>query len=97
MLGAKRKSPACAAALDLFASLYGAEAGNLALKYLAVGGVFLAGKIAASLAPTLKRVMLPSFRDKGRMRPLMERMPVAIVKSSSVGLHGAARYAAARG
>jgi len=93
-LGASRKSAACTAALELFASLYGAEAGNLALKTLSVGGVFLAGKIAASNLPVLERLFLPSFLDKGRMSPLLARMPVAVVKSSSIGLYGAARHAA---
>ena len=94
LLGASGKSKACAAALSMFASLYGAEAGNLALKFLAVGGVFLAGKIASNLAPTLEKWFIPAFLDKGRMGPLLASMPVAIVKSSSVGLHGAARHAA---
>jgi glucokinase len=88
------ESEACTRALDLFASLYGAEAGNLALKYLAVGGVFVAGNIAARLLPTLERRFVPAFVDKGRFGPLLARVPVAVVKSSSIGLHGSARHAA---
>ena len=93
-LGSVKASKACTQALTLFASLYGAEAGNLALKYLAVGGVFLAGKIAASILPALEESFVPAFVDKGRFRPLLSKVPVAVVKSSSIGLHGSARHAA---
>ena len=93
-LGAAGKSKTCKEALDLFGSLYGAEAGNLALKYLAVGGVFLAGNIASALLPTLERQFAPAFLDKGRFAALLERVPVAVVKSSSIGLYGSARHAA---
>jgi glucokinase len=93
-LGSVGDSEACRLALELFASLYGAEAGNLALKFLATGGVFLAGKIAASILPTLTAQFVPAFVDKGRFRSLLEGLPVAVVKSSSVGLYGSARHAA---
>jgi glucokinase len=93
-LGASGKSQTCRRTLDLFASIYGAEAGNLALKYLAVGGVFVAGNIAAHLIPTLEKHFGPAFVDKGRFSPMMKAMPVAVVKSSSIGLHGSARHAA---
>jgi glucokinase len=93
-LGASGESEACARTLDLFAAVYGAEAGNLALKFLAVGGVFLAGGIAASLLPTLEAKLPPAFLDKGRFRPLLETVPVTVVKSSQIGLYGSARHAA---
>jgi glucokinase len=93
-LGASGGSRACAEALALFVSIYGAEAGNLALKYLAVGGVFLAGKIAASILPALENSFVPAFVDKGRFGPLLRSVPIAVVKSSSIGLHGSARHAA---
>ncbi len=93
-LGVSRESEAATHAVELFASLYGAEAGNLALKYLATGGVFLAGKIAASMVATLAQRFVPSFVDKGRFGPLLATVPVAVVKSSSIGLHGSARHAA---
>jgi glucokinase len=93
-LGAAHESKACAQALSLFAGAYGAEAGNLALKFLAVGGVFLAGKIASSIVPALEESFVPAFLDKGRFKPLLEKVPVAIVKSSSIGLYGSARHAA---
>ncbi len=93
-LGAAKRSEAGKLALDRFASLYGAEAGNLALKLLAVGGVFVAGTIAASNIPTLEERFVPAFLDKGRFRGLLEKVPVAVVRSASVGLYGTARHAA---
>ena len=93
-LALANKSEACREALGLFASVYGAEAGNLALKFLAVGGVFVAGGIAAAVVPALAEEFVPAFVDKGRFGPLLEQIPVAVVKSSSIGLHGSARHAA---
>ncbi len=93
-LGMSGKSEAAARAVDLFASMYGAEAGNLALKSLAVGGVFVCGNIAARMLPVLDRGGFQrAFVDKGRFTPLMERVPVAVVLDSDVGLAGAARVA----
>jgi len=93
-LGAGKRSEACVMALDLFASIYGAEAGNLALKTLSVGGVFVAGKIAATLVRTLEPWFMPAFVDKGRFGPLLAKVPVAVVLTPSIGLHGSARHAA---
>jgi glucokinase len=93
-LGTAKKSDACVQTLALFAGIYGAEAGNLALKFLATGGVFLAGKIASAMVPILGHRFAPAFVDKGRMSTLLQQIPVAIVKSSSIGLHGSARHAA---
>jgi glucokinase len=94
-LGLSGDSALCRKAVELFVSLYGAEAGNLALKFLATGGVFVAGGIAASLLPLLQNgPFLEAFRDKGRFRPVLERLPVFVVLDSRIGLAGAARYAA---
>jgi len=94
-LGASKKSVVCSRALDLFLGVYGAEAGNLALRFLATGGVFVAGGIAGSLVPRLRRgPFLEGFLDKGRFRPLLETVPVSVVLDSNVGLAGAARFAA---
>ncbi len=91
------RSEAASRAVDLFASMYGAEAGNLALKCLAVGGVFVCGNIAARMLPVFDRgAFYRAFVDKGRFTPLMERIPVAVVLDSSVGLAGAARVAQGR-
>ncbi len=87
-------SPLCADALDLFISLYGAEAGNLALKVMARGGVYLAGGVAPKILPKLMSPrFLDSFFDKGRMRPLLEAMPVRVVLNERAALLGAARCA----
>jgi glucokinase len=84
------EDPACAHALALFMSLYGAEAGNLALKTLPSGGLFVAGGIAPKLIATLKRgEFMGALLDKGRMRPVLERMHVAVVMNPQVGLLGA--------
>ena len=93
-LGRTGRSEACKLALGRFASLYGAEAGNLALKLLAVGGVFVAGTIAASNLQALEDRFVPAFLDKGRFVTLLEKMPLCVVKSASVGLYGTARHAA---
>ncbi len=92
-----RRSEAAARAVELFARLYGAEAGNLALKTLAVGGVFVCGNIAAQMAGRLEPYgFIEAFTAKGRFEALMRRIPVAVVTDSDVGLAGAARVALAR-
>jgi glucokinase len=96
-LGIAGKSEAASRAVDLFASMYGAEAGNLALKGLAVGGVFVCGNIAARMLPVLDRGgFRRAFVDKGRLTPLLERVPVAVVLDGDVGLAGAAGVALGR-
>ena len=98
-LGESGKSEAAARAVDLFARIYGAEAGNLALKTLAVGGVYVCGNIAAKMIGVLERggVFAKAFADKGRFAALMKKIPVAVVLDSDVGLAGAASVAMARG
>lgn len=81
--------------MDLFVDLYGAEAGNLALKLLPYGGLYIAGGIAAkNLALMKSGNFLQAMSDKGRMRPLMERIPVHVILNQDVGLVGAALSAA---
>lgn len=88
-------SALCRQALDVFVSVYGAEAGNLALKVLATGGVFLGGGIAPKILPRLREpTFVAAFVDKGRMRPLMEAIPVRVILNADTALLGAARYAA---
>lgn len=85
----------CAEALHLFVSLYGAEAGNLALKVVARGGVYVAGGIAPKILPKLlDGTFEASFLDKGRMRPVLEEIPVQVVLDPDAGLLGAAAIAA---
>jgi glucokinase len=91
------KSPLCEQALDIFVSIYGAEAGNLALKIMATGGVYVGGGIAPKILPKLvSRTFLDAFADKGRMRSLLESMPVHVIVNENTGLLGAARCAAVR-
>jgi glucokinase len=85
-------------ALDVWIAVYGAEASNLALKIMATGGLFLAGGISPKILGKLKGPrFMENFLDKGRMRPLVESMPVYVVTNDKAGLLGAARCAAVRG
>jgi glucokinase len=88
------KDDLAVSALDLFARIYGAEAGNLALKVLARGGVYIAGGIAAQIMGKLKDgEFLRAFADKGRFAGLLRDIPVHVVLNPKVGLMGAARVA----
>ena len=85
----------CANTLGLWARLYGEEAGNLALKLMATGGVWVGGGIAPKILPVLEGgAFLDGFFAKGRMRPLMESMSVHVVLDDRAALIGAARRAA---
>jgi len=89
---------ACAEAVRIFCSLYGAQAGNQALHYLATGGVYLGGGIAPAILPALRRgEFLSAFLDKGRMRDLLSRVPVIVILDPAAPLLGAAAYAAGGG
>jgi glucokinase len=77
-------------------SIYGAEAGNLALKIMAAGGVYLGGGIAPKILPKLSDgTFVRAFADKGRFSSLLEDIPVRVILSEKAALLGAARYAAA--
>ena len=91
-------NPLAAKALDLWISVYGAEAANLALKIMATGGLFLGGGISPKLLSKLTGpLFMQAFLDKGRMRPLVESIPVQVITNDRAGLLGAARFAAAQG
>ncbi len=85
----------CVATLALFARIYGAEAGNLALKALAVGGVYIAGGIAPKILPALAKedAFLGGFFAKGRFTDLMEKLHVSVALNPRAPLLGAAYYA----
>jgi glucokinase len=84
-------------ALDLWISVYGAEAGNLALKVMATGGIFLSGGITPKILPKLAGpLFMRAFLEKGRLRSLLETVPVQVIINDKAGLLGAARCAAAR-
>jgi len=91
------KSEICEKTLDMFVSTYGAEAGNLALKLLSVGGVYIGGGIAPRILEKLKDgTFMKAFTDKGRLSQLLINMPVRIILESRAALLGAAAYAEAR-
>lgn len=84
----------CADALDLFVSIYGAEAGNLALRGMTRAGIYLGGGIAPKILPALKgERFLQAFRDKDPHRELMSRIPVHVIRNEHASVLGAARYA----
>ena len=79
--------------LQLFSSILGAEAGNLVLKTMATGGVFLAGGIPSRIIPYLNsRVFLDSFFDKGIMSEMMPNVPIHIITNPDTAILGAAEY-----
>ncbi len=91
----KGTDPLCVAAAKLFCSLYGAEAGNLALKGLCTGGVFVGGGIAPKLLSLLKEPeFMAAFVDKGRFKTLLQGVPVVVAQNDKAPLIGAAHYAA---
>jgi glucokinase len=91
------KSEICEKTLDMFVSAYGSEAGNLALKLLSVGGVYIGGGIAPHILEKLKDgTFMKAFTDKGRLSQLLINMPVRIILESRAALMGAAAYAEAR-
>ena len=86
--------PLCRATMELFLQALGAEASNLALKTMATGGVFLGGGIPPKILPLLRRpLFLESFLNKGRLRPLLETMPIHVVLNDETALLGSARRA----
>ena len=96
-MGLAAKSEICVKTLDMFASAYGAESGNLALKVLSVGGLYLGGGIAPRLIEKLKDgTFMKAFTDKGRLSQLLINMPVRVILESRAAVLGAAAYAEAR-
>jgi len=83
----------CQATLNTFVSILGAEAGNLALKMMASGGIYLGGGIPPRILPVLQRgPFMEAFRHKGRMSGLMDEIPVHVILNPKVALMGAACY-----
>lgn len=89
----KGHDPVCVAALDLFVSIYGAEAGNIALQGMTTGGIFLGGGIAPKIIPALAGgAFMTAFLAKGRLETLLRRIPVRIIQDSQAPLWGAAAH-----
>lgn len=94
IFGLQEKAEICTRALDMFIDIYGSECGNAALKFMAFGGVFIGGGIAPKIKERMKGPkFIESFLNKGRMRPILERMPVKIILNNKTALLGAARCA----
>jgi glucokinase len=90
-----KKSKPCGAALDLFVSIYGAAAGNLALQVMASGGIFIGGGIAPKIIWKLREgAFIKAFMDKGRLTSLVRSFPVKVIMNDQAALLGAAAYAA---
>ncbi len=94
--GLKKENDACAAALETFVQLYGAESANLALKILAVGGIFISGGIALRMVEKLKsQTYLDAFLSTGpeNLRAVLRKVPIHIVNFELNALYGAANHA----
>lgn len=87
----------CVEALEIFVQIYAAEAGNLALKMLATGGIYIGGGIAPKILSFLQRpLFVEAFLDKGRMKPLLEAVPVQVILNENAALRGSVRAALLR-
>src|SRR6266849_10560649 len=94
--GLAKSCPVCVETLDLWTSIYGAEAGNLALKVLALGGVYVAGGIAVKIIEKIKDgTFFKAFKDKWHFENLLANIPVSVVVNESAPLLGAAYEALA--
>ena len=90
----KKKSELCEKTLSIFVELYGALAGNLALQFLAKGGVYLGGGIAPRILPLLAQgLFMQSFLEKGRFKNFLTEIPVKVILNDRSALLGAAQYA----
>ncbi len=91
--GLSGESPICQEALRWFASLYGAAAGNVALQFLAQGGLYLAGGIAPKIIKILQQgEFMKAFMEKGRFQEFLAQIPVHVVLNESLPLLGALEY-----
>jgi glucokinase len=89
----EEKDEASKKTVDLFLSLYGAEAGNVALKFLSLGGMYIGGGIAPKLVERMKiSAFTASFSDKGRFQDILETIPIYVVMNDKAALLGAASF-----
>ena len=87
----EQRCPRCVEALDIFIGAYGAETGNLALRYVATAGVYIGGGIAPKILPALESGrFIDAFRDKEPMAHLVATIPVSVILNPDAGLLGAA-------
>jgi len=93
-MGLERKEKTCIRALDLFISIYGSEAGNIALKFMALGGMYVGGGIAPKILPALiKGEFMHAFTLKGRFAALLSDISVKVILNTQTALLGAAYFA----
>jgi glucokinase len=91
-----KKNKLCSKALDLFTSIYGAAAGNLALQVMAIGGAYIGGGIASKNIWKLKDgTFMKAFKDKGRLSHIVAHIPVRVIMNERTALLGAASRAMA--
>jgi glucokinase len=84
----------CVKTLEMFVEAYGAETGNIALKFLPYGGIYIAGGIAAKILPLMQDSrFITAYKDKGRISSLLETIPINIVLNPQIGLLGSVLYA----
>ncbi len=93
-LGLSRAHEPAAQAVDLFARIYGAEASNVALRELSLGGVYVVGNIGRIIVPARREIFLEGFLHKGRFKQLLETVPIAVVTDPMVGLAAPGRWLA---
>jgi glucokinase len=87
------EDPIAVQAMEEFVRLLGAEAGNLALKHMATGGLYIGGGIAPKIVTWLQRSsFLEQFHLKGKMRELMQSIPVHVILNDRVALYGPALF-----
>jgi glucokinase len=92
--GLQGDSPICVLAMEMLVSIYGAEAGNLALRAMATGGVYIGGGVAPKILPKLQDpAFLKAFRAKGRLSDFLDAVPVRVIMNDQTALLGAARVA----
>jgi len=92
-LALEHKAPICERTMEIFVSVYGAETGNCALKFLSVGGIYIGGSIAAKTLPLIQQpAFMQAFLAKGRLQKLLRDIPVKVVLNDDAGLLGAAQF-----
>ena len=95
MAAMERTCPGCVETLDVFVEAYGAEAGNLALRFVSTGGLYVGGGIAPKILPALTTgAFMRAFRAKPPLGPMLSAMPVKVILDAESGLLGAAVFAA---
>lgn len=89
----QEKADICIQALNIFISIFGSEAGNVALKFLSTGGLYIGGGIPPKILPKIKEhTFLDALYDKGRMRSILQEMPIHVILDDKTALKGAAHY-----